>query len=295
MPEPAFTLLPFGVLFGTALARLIAPRPWPPVVLACAALGLIALCALVTGIMDSVALAATVLLFLAAAAADQLKALQAGWVHRLSTAGLLAMAAALMLHVTPGFDNPVIDRNLRLSASSSAFDLYWNLDKGLVGLAFLLYLVPAKRLGHADLQTLMGAAGAGVLLAALLLPAAAAAGMLAWDPKLPAALLWWAPANLLITCLAEEAVFRGFLQERLSQWLGPQLPYGESLAIATTAVLFGAAHFAGGIGYVLFAAMAGLGYGLVYRYGGGLLGAVLAHFLLNTSHIVLFTYPLSAR
>lgn len=65
--------------------------------------------------------------------------------------------------------------------------------------------------------------------------------------------------------------------------------------MATAAMLFGAAHFPGGIDYVLFAVIAGFGYGLAYRYGGGLLGAILAHFLLNTTHFLLFTYPLSAQ
>lgn len=155
-------------------------------------------------------------------------------------------------------------------------------------------LEKVERLGYSGLRALAGSAAIGIILAIILLPAAVAAGLLSWDPKLPAMLLWWAPVNLLLTCLAEETVFRGFLQERLSRWLGPRLSCGELLAVVTAAVLFGAAHFPGGIDYALFAATAGLGYGLAYRYGGGLPGAILAHFLLNTTHFLLFTYPSSA-
>lgn len=41
---------------------------------------------------------------------------------------------------------------------------------------------------------------------------------------------------------------------------------------------------------MVLAIIAGLGYGLAYRYGG-FLAAVLSHFGLNAAHFLLFTYP----
>ena len=47
-------------------------------------------------------------------------------------------------------------------------------------------------------------------------------------------------ANLFFVCMAEEALFRGYLQQRLSQWLGPG-------RLIVAALVFGAAHLAGGM------------------------------------------------
>jgi membrane protease YdiL (CAAX protease family) len=64
---------------------------------------------------------------------------------------------------------------------------------------------------------------------------------------------WWLFAlnNLLFTCVAEEALFRGFLQQGIAahsrRWLG----------VLVASLLFGAAHLAGGPLLVLFAALAG--------------------------------------
>lgn len=63
-------------------------------------------------------------------------------------------------------------------------------------------------------------------------------------------------ANLFFTCMAEEALFRGYLQQRLSQWLSAWP------ALIITALIFGTAHLAGGMWMVMFATLAGLIYGL---------------------------------
>jgi uncharacterized protein len=42
------------------------------------------------------------------------------------------------------------------------------------------------------------------------------------------------------------------------------------------------------------ASLAGIGYGVAYRYGG-LLAAVAAHFGLNLVHLGRFTYPMLPR
>jgi len=47
---------------------------------------------------------------------------------------------------------------------------------------------------------------------------------------------------------------------------------------------------AGGSSYVLFAALAGLGYALAFRTSGRIEMAILAHFGLNV-HFLLLTYP----
>ena len=57
------------------------------------------------------------------------------------------------------------------------------------------------------------------------------------------------------------------------------------------ALLFGVAHIAGGLHYVILATVAGLGYGWVYHKTQRVEACILLHVLLNTVHILFFTYP----
>ena len=90
----------------------------------------------------------------------------------------------------------------------------------------------------------------------------------------------------MFTCVAEEALFRGFIQQNLTD------KFGLYIALVTTSLLFGAAHFSGGPLLIVFATLAGLGYGLVFHLTGRLWAAVLIHFLFNFSHLVFYTYPI---
>ena len=59
------------------------------------------------------------------------------------------------------------------------------------------------------------------------------------------------------------------------------------------ATVFGLAHWGAGWHWVLLATLAGIGYGLAYRFGG-LAAAIAKHFGLNLLHFGLFTYPMLA-
>ena len=92
-------------------------------------------------------------------------------------------------------------------------------------------------------------------------------------------------ANLFFVCMAEEALFRGYLQQRLSQWLGPA-------GADRRRPVFGAAHLAGGMLMVIFATLAGVIYGPAWMWSGRLWVPILFHFGLNLIHLLFFTYPL---
>lgn len=100
---------------------------------------------------------------------------------------------------------------------------------------------------------------------------------------------WWVFAfnNLLFTCVAEEVLFRGYIQRQLGQYVPPLV------AIAIASILFGLAHFSGGLLFVLVATLAGGLYGLTYLWTGKLSAAVLIHFAFNFVHFVFFTYPIA--
>lgn len=199
---------------------------------------------------------------------------------------VLLWAIALMLHLIPGFSNLKVLDQVQAGPASVPFNMYLNLDKPLVFFGLLLAW-PA----------LLGQGGAirWRALALLLLPLAALL-ITAWQlgalkPEAGLPYWWWLFAlnNLLFTCVAEEALFRGFIQQgvaaRSRLWLG----------ILVASLLFGAAHLAGGPLLMLFAALAGACYGLAFHVSGRLSVAIVIHFLFNFAHLALFTYPLASR
>jgi membrane protease YdiL (CAAX protease family) len=117
-----------------------------------------------------------------------------------------------------------------------------------------------------------------------------ALGYVAWQPKWTPLFWIWAASNLFFTCLSEEAFFRGFIQRELESALQGRA-YAAGVAIAVSAVLFGLAHIAGGVTYAALGIVAGLGYALVYHRTKSIEMAMLAHFAVNATHFLLFTYP----
>lgn len=222
------------------------------------------------------------------------------------------LAFALCLHWLPGFGNLRAIDGQRLSAGAMPFTMYLNLDKPLLGFWVVLACpwalaaaaaAPGWRAGRRALATALAVAmAAAAATAAVCLGLAFALGLVSWAPKWPAAVApLWALNNLLLVSLAEEALFRGYLQGGLSRLLASgrigsvrMRPFhAEAAALLVAALLFGLAHAAGGWPWIAAGTLAGIGYGLAWRHGG-LAAAVLAHFAVNLVHFALFTYPMLA-
>ncbi|HEY0588705.1 MAG TPA: CPBP family intramembrane glutamic endopeptidase [Pseudoduganella sp.] len=199
----------------------------------------------------------------------------------------LLLALALAVHAVPGYDNPLLLKDARLSADSAPYTMYANFDKGVVGLVLLVFFC-LRASSWRDFGVALRSQAlvlAGLLV--MVFGAGWATGFVHPDFKLSPFLLLFAAVNLLFVCVAEEAFFRGAIQGQLSR-------FGDTFAVAVSGLLFGAAHLGGGWQFGMLASLAGLGYALMYARTRRIEIAIAAHFLLNLMHFIVFTYPRAA-
>lgn len=206
-----------------------------------------------------------------------------------------AVSLLLGIHLIPGFVNPAVIRDAVLAPDAVPYTQYLNFDKGLGALMLLLASPrwrPMRR--RAELGVAVTATVPWLLATLIVVMAASlVAGYVRLEPRLPHLLWLWAPVNLLVTCVSEEAFFRGFVQRVVHEQTGGRS--GAVLAAVVSAASFGVAHITGGWTYVALATVAGLGYAIVYQRTGRLEMAILTHFSVNLVHFVGFTYPALAR
>ena len=208
------------------------------------------------GALDPAALAAPALLALAALL------VQPAAPTALRLAGhmlFIAVAAALFLHLMPGFHNPLVIPRAPLSPDAVPFSMYLNLDKPLVAFWIILALPPVMtrpgRGPHAARHAACARGGG-----ARVPDAGAGPGHGRLGPKWPDNGWLWLVNNALLVTLAEEALFRGYIQERLGRlWRARR--WGADAALLCAAALFGLAHYAGGWQWMLLAGLAGAAYG----------------------------------
>ncbi|WP_347905102.1 CPBP family intramembrane glutamic endopeptidase [Pseudomonas purpurea] len=204
----------------------------------------------------------------------------------------VVLALALAMHWLPGFYNGRAIAPQRFTDDAVPFSMYLNQDKPLIG--FWLLLACPWIVGRRSLRLSLSATAMALTLSVIaVLGGAMLLGMIGWAPKWPDQAWLWVLNNVLLVTLVEETLFRGYIQGGLSRhW--KHLRHGEHLALLCAALLFGLVHAGAGWQWVLLASIAGVGYGLAYRFGG-LSAAIATHFGLNLLHFGLFTYPMLAR
>jgi membrane protease YdiL (CAAX protease family) len=199
-------------------------------------------------------------------------------------------SVAMGLALLPGFDRVVLFRGLVLSPGAAPYDIAVGFPKVVTGI-FILGLINPSLLSRRGLGPVLRRAApvfAATTLAVMI--AVCALGYTAFAPKWTPLFLWWAPINLLFTCLSEEAFFRGFLQHELAR-VGSSSSAARLGALVTAAVAFGLAHAGGGASYVIAAALAGVGYGWAFQRTQRIEAAMAVHFGVNAVHFLLFVYP----
>jgi hypothetical protein len=206
-----------------------------------------------------------------------------GIVTALLTLGLAA-------HRFAGFNNPILIADAVLTPDAAAFTQYANFDKGAAGAILLACLCRHSRSREEWRQSINTTLAIGIVTVVVVIGVAWMLGHVRPAPKLPAYTPVFLLVNLFFTCVAEEAFFRGFIQERLARALAGQRG-GAYLAVAVSALLFGLAHAGGGAVMVVLATLAGLGYAFAYAKAGTIEAPIMVHFALNAVHFIGFTYP----
>jgi len=204
---------------------------------------------------------------------------------------LIAVGVALCLHIAPGFHGWEVISECRVSPTSTPYKFCFNFDKISLGI-FILISTP-HLLSHTTGQwrrALFSAMFFSLVGVAVLLVLVWSIGYVRWEPKWPTFTFVWVLCNLLFTCVIEEAIFRGFIQNKLMKLL-VGFKWGNGAALVLASIVFGLAHFSGGGSYVLLSTVAGLIYGASYLTARRLEASILTHFVVNFVHLLGFSYP----
>lgn len=228
------------------------------------------------------------IVLLACVAAAARDAPQGMWRWVLLCATVL-LSLLMALHRLPGFFNPDLLK-VAVPGLPAPVTVRGNIDKTAVGIILVGVFCQPIRTLHAWRTVLRQTLPVMAVTVALVLGLATLLGYVQLDPKWPSYAPLFLAGNLLSTCVAEEAFFRGLLLRQFaSSWSGWR--YGTPAALILTSLLFGAVHAGGGPVLVLMATIAGAGYGIAYLRSRRIEAAVLTHFALNAVHFVAFSYP----
>jgi membrane protease YdiL (CAAX protease family) len=291
LPEPS-SLLPFALLLIAVLGLWIQRSLW------IAALTAAVVAAYFTGALAGPAALWIALLGGLALAHRWCKTRPAPrtarWQPVASGLAFFLFALAMGLLLLPGFPRTVLVETVVLSPGALPYSIGLGFPKVVAGI-FVLGLIHDERVrSWGELgQVLWRAVPVFLATVGAVMALALAVGYVRFDPKWTPLFLVWAPVNLLFTCLAEEAFFRGFVQRELSE-AGAHRRRAAAVALGIGALLFGLVHFGGGWKYVAAATLAGVGYGVAYQRTRRIEGAMAVHFGVNAVHFLLFTYPAAA-
>ncbi len=186
-----------------------------------------------------------------------------------------------------GFNNFQYLDHVLVSENGIPYSLYFNLDKTLIGIFLIGFSTQSTKLNWLPLLKKVF-----ILLFFMSLIFSFLGITLEYikfAPKLPYFTPIWILKNLFFTCLAEEAFFRKFLQEKIHDSLNSKL--NPTISILIAAIIFGIFHFKGGAIYVILATIAGLFYGYIFHKTKRVESSILLHFSFNLVHFIFFTYP----
>ena len=197
-------------------------------------------------------------------------------------------------HKIIGFNSLLLMENIKLSSQSIEFQIFLHLDKIFVGLAILVFanINYTKISKYKYLLKIVFINY--IVLVCIMIDLSFILDMLNFDIKFPSfdILILWSIKMIFFTVLVEELFFRYLLFNKTKEYFD-KYKYKEYIALSSTSLLFGLAHFTGGIDFVLLATIAGFFYGIVYMKTNSIEASILLHFLINLTHLILFSYPIA--
>jgi uncharacterized protein len=207
-------------------------------------------------------------------------------------AGVIAFLFSVIffIHAVPGIINIKVIDHAVFSNWAAPFTMYLNLDKPLVGLFILFFSHRLIQTGKQWKETLWMTLPIAIIGFIIILGLAFILRYVNFDPKFNSVFFIWAMSNLIFTAVAEEALCRGFVLHYLDIYF-VRFRYGQYVSLLLVSVFFGVLHYTGGWKYILLATIAGIVYGYIYQKTRRIEASILTHFLLNTLHFLLFTYP----
>lgn len=203
---------------------------------------------------------------------------------------MVGVGVLLATHRMPGFSNLLKLSDVQLSPQSPPIRLFLNFDKTVMGLLILGLGLRRVRSIKAWKEFLPHMFWLGILASLTLLGSVFVMDYVEWDPKWFSFSPLWLVVNLMFTCMAEEAFFRGFLQTWLIQNF-KAYRWGVVFALSLTSFCFGLAHFSGGIPLISLATLAGMFYGYAYWKTQRIEASIGIHFMINAVHFLGFSYP----
>jgi hypothetical protein len=215
--------------------------------------------------------------------------LQGGKAYAVNTLVVFATIVAAA-HIAPGFMSFNVLEDTQLSDRTAWSALRFSADKPSIG----LFLLVSRR---EFLCRSFSELGCALATSAWVITAGCAAiyffslqiGFIELDVTFSWVIGIWFVRNLIFTVVAEEALFRGFIQPKIESHLSTR--NRSIIAVLLTAILFGSVHLYGGWQYGLIATIAGVLYGYAFMKTGRLEMAMVAHVALNLGHILFFSYP----
>ena len=204
----------------------------------------------------------------------------------------IALAVAFSTDKVPGAGKLTWPDAIPLGPPGASFTPSFNVGKVSAGLLMYALLVPRVSSVAEVRRFWKPTLAIGIVGTSITVGAALALGYLHFDPKLPPATAAYLASNLLFTCVAEEALARGLLQESMHRAAErSQRPAMHVVAVVVSAVIFGIGHLHGGWHFVVLATLGGLTNALVYAKARKVEASIVTHFMLNAAHFLFLTYP----
>ena len=226
-------------------------------------------------------------------------ALTIKWIAKAPTKVLLQIVFAvlslmLIMHLLPGFNNYRILNQVVIKPGCVPYTFYLNFDKPFVGILILGLLHPLLRSKNAWLLAIKRAFPLFLLEIIVLFLFSTAIHLIRFQPSTPPFLIYWLFANLFFVSMPEEAFARGLLLRffiKLTDSSALHWVANVGIAFLLTGLHY---YFSMQLPYAILVFLANLFYGWIYMRSESIEMAILSHYLINTIHLLFFSYPFLA-